>query len=100
MDLIPAIEDDQDRRYYAITIKPTVVVNLIPDHVIIHGMFPMSADHTIVECDWLYVPSVVGSGKDVSAPVELFHRVYMQQQQPVVELVETWISTSSTPVWL
>ncbi|MCG2620997.1 aromatic ring-hydroxylating dioxygenase subunit alpha [Arthrobacter sp. I2-34] len=78
LDVIPGVGEDQDRRYYAITIKPTVFVNLVPDHVIIHRMFPLAADHTIVECDWLYLPSVVESGKDVTASVELFHRVNMQ----------------------
>ncbi|MGM0931687.1 MAG: aromatic ring-hydroxylating oxygenase subunit alpha [Actinomycetota bacterium] len=78
VDRIPGVGDDQDRRYYAITIKPTVFVNLVPDHVIIHRMFPMAADRTIVECDWLYLPSVVESGKDLTASVELFHRVNQQ----------------------
>ncbi len=41
---------------------PQVFVNLVPDHVIVHRMFPMAADHTIVECDWLYLPEVVESG--------------------------------------
>ena len=59
LDHIPGVTDDQDRRYYAITIRPQVFVNLVPDHVIIHRMFPLAADHTIVECDWLYLPSVV-----------------------------------------
>ncbi|MEX3598944.1 aromatic ring-hydroxylating dioxygenase subunit alpha [Kocuria carniphila] len=78
LDKIPGVDDDHDRRYYAITVKPTVFVNLVPDHVIIHRMFPMAVDRTIVECDWLYLPSVVDSGKDVSASVELFHRVNQQ----------------------
>ncbi|MFI7578784.1 SRPBCC family protein [Kocuria kalidii] len=78
LDKLPGVDDDHDRRYYAITVRPTVFVNLVPDHVIIHRMFPMAADHTIVECDWLYLPSVVDSGKDVSASVELFHRVNQQ----------------------
>ncbi|MCT1802926.1 aromatic ring-hydroxylating dioxygenase subunit alpha [Kocuria carniphila] len=78
LDKIPGVDDDHDRRYYAITVKPTVFVNLVPDHVIIHRMFPLAVDHTIVECDWLYLPSVVESGKDVSASVELFHRVNQQ----------------------
>lgn len=78
LDAIPGVGADQDRRYYAITIKPTVFVNLVPDHVIIHRMFPLSVDRTVVECDWLYLPSVVDSGKDVSASVELFHRVNQQ----------------------
>ena len=78
LEAIPGVGEDQDRRYYAITIKPTVFVNLVPDHVIIHRMFPMAVDRTIVECDWLYLPSVVESGKDVTASVELFHRVNQQ----------------------
>ena len=75
---IPGVTEDQDRRYYAITVRPTVFVNLVPDHVIVHRMFPLAADHTIVECDWLFLPGVVESGKDVSRSVELFHRVNQQ----------------------
>ena len=77
-DKLPGIDEDQDRRYYAITVRPTVFVNLVPDHVIFHRMFPVSADRTIVECDWLYTREVVESGKDVSRSVELFHRVNEQ----------------------
>ncbi|MBC9821110.1 aromatic ring-hydroxylating dioxygenase subunit alpha [Terrabacter sp. MAHUQ-38] len=78
LDRIPGVSEDQDRRYYAITVKPQVFINLVPDHVIFHRMYPLAADHTIVECDWLYLPGVVESGKDVSASVELFHRVNQQ----------------------
>jgi Rieske 2Fe-2S family protein len=78
LDQIPSVGEDQDRRYYAITIKPQVFVNLVPDHVIFHRMFPLAADRTVVECDWLYLPEVVASGKDVSHSVELFHRVNQQ----------------------
>src|SRR5437764_94710 len=34
LDRIPGVTTDQDRRYYAITVKPQVVINLVPDHVI------------------------------------------------------------------
>ncbi len=78
LDRIPGVADEQDRRYYAITVRPQVFVNLVPDHVIFHRMFPVAADRTIVECDWLYLPHVVESGKDVSRSVELFHRVNQQ----------------------
>ena len=46
-DRLPGITEEQDRRYYAITVKPTVFINLVPDHIIFHRMFPMSAiaDH-------------------------------------------------------
>jgi len=75
---IPGIGDDLDRRYYAITLKPQVFINLVPDHVIVHRLFPVAADRTVVECDWLFLPDVVASGQDVSASVELFHRVNEQ----------------------
>ncbi|MFB7462566.1 aromatic ring-hydroxylating dioxygenase subunit alpha [Streptomyces sp. NPDC056224] len=75
---LPEVAEEQDRRYYAITVKPTVFVNLVPDHVIVHRMFPLAEDRTVVECDWLYAPEVVESGADVSKSVELFHRVNVQ----------------------
>ncbi|WP_327658153.1 aromatic ring-hydroxylating oxygenase subunit alpha [Streptomyces sp. NBC_00483] len=81
LDRIPSVADEQDRRYYAITVRPQVFINLVPDHVIIHRMYPISHDRTIVECDWLYLPHVVDSGgdsKDIARSVELFHRVNQQ----------------------
>ncbi len=75
---LPGLAQGQDRRYYAVTIKPTVFVNLVPDHVIVHRMFPLAPDRTLVECDWLYAPDVTRSGRDVSQSVELFHRVNVQ----------------------
>ncbi|MCZ2804793.1 aromatic ring-hydroxylating dioxygenase subunit alpha [Modestobacter sp. VKM Ac-2983] len=75
---LPGIDAEQDRRYYAATIKPTVFLNLVPDHVIVLRMTPLAVDRTTVECDWLYAPEVVESGEDVSRSVELFHRVNLQ----------------------
>ncbi len=83
-DRLPGVSEDQDRRYYAITVKPTVFINMVPDHVIVHRMFPLAADHTIVECDWLYSKDVVAAGKDVSRSVELFHRVNEQDFEACV----------------
>lgn len=78
LDVLPGIDPDQDRKYYAITVKPQVFINMVPDHIIFHRMYPMAADRTIVECDWLYLPSVVESGKDLTKSVELFDRVNRQ----------------------
>ncbi|MET8468156.1 aromatic ring-hydroxylating dioxygenase subunit alpha [Streptomyces sp. NPDC006422] len=78
LDRIPSVGEDQDRRYYAITVRPQVFINLVPDHVILHRMYPLAHDRTIVECDWLYLPHVVDGGRDVEHSVELFHRVNQQ----------------------
>ncbi|MDA2805276.1 aromatic ring-hydroxylating oxygenase subunit alpha [Nocardiopsis suaedae] len=78
LERIPGVNEEQDRRYYAITVRPTVFINLVPDHVIFHRMFPLTADRTLVRCDWLYLPEVVDSGADIDRSVELFHRVNQQ----------------------
>ncbi|MET7900851.1 aromatic ring-hydroxylating dioxygenase subunit alpha [Streptomyces sp. NPDC005355] len=75
---ITGLAAEQDRRYYAITVRPQVFINLVPDHVIVHRMFPLAPDRTLVECDWLYAPEVVASERDLSKSVELFHRVNTQ----------------------
>ena len=77
-DRLPGITDEQDRRYFAITVKPTVFINLVPDHVIFHRMYPMAPDRTVVECDWLYTGEVLGNGQDITRSAELFHRVNEQ----------------------
>ncbi|MFR9728016.1 aromatic ring-hydroxylating oxygenase subunit alpha [Saccharopolyspora sp. MS10] len=78
LERIPGVGEEQDRRYYAITVRPQVFINLVPDHVVFHRMFPVAADRTIVRCDWLYLPEVVDSGADIDRSVELFHRVNQQ----------------------
>jgi glycine betaine catabolism A len=75
---LPGISAGQDRRYFAITVRPQVFLNLIPDHVIVHRMFPLAPDRTTVICDWLFHPQVVAAGHDVSSSVELFDRVNRQ----------------------
>ena len=75
---LPGVTGDQDRRYFAITIRPQVFVNLVPDHVILHRMIPLSPARTTVICDWLFDPGVVASGQDLSNSVELFDRVNRQ----------------------
>ncbi|WP_426504511.1 aromatic ring-hydroxylating oxygenase subunit alpha [Dactylosporangium sp. McL0621] len=78
VERIPTITEGQDRRYFAITVRPQVFINLVPDHVILHRMYPLAVDRTVVECDWLFVPSVVAGNQDVGRSVELFHRVNEQ----------------------
>lgn len=75
---LPGLADDQDRKYFAITIRPQVFVNLVPDHAILHRMTPLGPDRTTVVCDWLFAPAVIASGADVSLSVELFDRVNRQ----------------------
>ena len=69
---------EQDRHYYGMTVLPQLVINLAPDHAIIHRVFPIAADRTRVTCDWLFAPDVVNGGNDLTPSIELFHRVNSQ----------------------
>jgi glycine betaine catabolism A len=75
---LPGLAPDQDRRYFAVTIRPQVFLNLVPDHVIVHRMYPVAPDRTTVICDWLFDPAVLAAGPDVAPSVELFDRVNQQ----------------------
>ena len=75
----PTCHAEQDRRYFAITIRPQVFINLVPDHVIVHRMFPLGRGPddggvrlAVRRRRWS------ASGQDVSRSVELFDRVNRQ----------------------
>src|SRR5262249_108894 len=78
LDQIPGVTDEQDRRYYAITVRHNVFINLVPPPGTSPRRSPMGADRTVVECDWLSLPDVVEQGRDLDRSVELFHRVNSQ----------------------
>jgi len=75
---LPGVTESQDRKYYAITVRPQVFINLVPDHVILHRMIPVAPDRTTVMCDWLFDAGLVASGQDLTKSVELFDRVNRQ----------------------
>jgi Rieske 2Fe-2S family protein len=79
---LPGVPPEQDRRYYAATIRPQVFLNLVPDHAIVAWMVPVAVDRTTVICDWLFAPEVVdeaarGTSK-LEASIELFDTVNRQ----------------------
>ncbi|TMF00563.1 MAG: aromatic ring-hydroxylating dioxygenase subunit alpha [Chloroflexi bacterium] len=69
---------EQDRHYYGMTVVPQLVINLVPDHAIVHRIFPVAVDQTVVRCDWLFAPEVVHGDYDLGPSIELFHRVNTQ----------------------
>jgi glycine betaine catabolism A len=75
---LPGVSADEDRRYFAVTVRPQVFLNLVPDHVIVHRLSPLAADQTTVVCDWLFDAAVVEAGRNLAPSVELFDRVNRQ----------------------
>ena len=75
---LEGLQAEQDRHYYGMTVLPQLVINLVPDHAIVHRIFPVAADRTVVRCDWLFAPDVVNGDHDLGPSIELFHRVNTQ----------------------
>lgn len=71
-DLLPNLSEDLDRKYFGSTIRPLLIINLVPDHAIFHRLYPLGPDRTLVECDWLFNADLVASGADLSRSVGLF----------------------------
>ena len=80
---LEGLDAEQDRHYYGMTVLPQLVINLAPDHAIIHRIFPMAVDRTVVRCDWLFARDVVDGGYDLAPSIELFHRVNTQDFRAV-----------------
>jgi len=75
---LPLLSEDDQRRYYGITITPSAFLNLIGDHAIVHRLEPVAVDRTKVVCDWLFPPETLSGGVEIDPTVELFDRVNRQ----------------------
>jgi glycine betaine catabolism A len=72
------VPKEDRRRYFGITIVPGAFINLLGDHAVVHRVIPRSANHTTLECEWLFAPETLESGADIAPTVELFDRVNRQ----------------------
>ncbi len=67
------------RRYYGMVLRPNVFLNLHPDYVVIHTLWPQGPDRTRVTCDWLFDPAMVAApGFDPSDAVAFWDLVNRQ----------------------
>jgi Rieske 2Fe-2S family protein len=78
LEPLPHVSEDDRRRYYGMTIKPSAFFNLIGDHAIIHRIVPIAVDRTTIVCDWLFDAQTLANGADIGPSVELFDRVNRQ----------------------
>jgi Rieske 2Fe-2S family protein len=76
---LPGLDVTHERQYRGMTLRPLTLVNLLPDHVIVHRIGPLAPDRTVVHCDWLFDPDVVAApGFDPDDTVALFDAVNRQ----------------------
>ncbi len=87
----PGLAPGHDRHYYGMVVRPNILLNLLPDHVIVHTLTPLAPDRSRVTCDWLFAPEVVARpGFDPGDTVGLFDRVNRQDWE-VCEWVQAGV---------
>ena len=57
----PGLAPGHERHYYGLVVRPNMLLNLLPDHVIVHTLTPLAPDRSRVTCDWLFAPEVVAA---------------------------------------
>jgi Rieske 2Fe-2S family protein len=86
----PGLAPGHERHYFGIVIRPNVLLNLLPDHVIILTLTPLTPDRSRVTGDWLFAPDAVTRlGFDPADTVALFDRVNRQDWE-----VCEWVQAS------
>jgi Rieske 2Fe-2S family protein len=87
----PGLPPEHDRHYYGMVVRPNMLLNLLPEHVIVHTLAPLAPDRSRVTCDWLFAPDAVARpGFDPSDTVALFDRVNRQDWE-VCEWVQAGV---------
>ena len=80
-----------ERHYYGMVVRPNMLLNLLPDHVIVHTLAPLAPDRSRVTCDWLFAPDAVARpGFDPADTVAVFDRVNRQDWE-VCEWVQAGV---------
>jgi Rieske 2Fe-2S family protein len=87
----PGLPPEHERHYYGMVVRPNMLLNLLPDHVIVHTLTPLAPDRSRVTCDWLFAPDAVARpGFDPADTVALFDRVNRQDWE-VCEWVQAGV---------
>lgn len=95
---IPKLRDlhpENDQRYYGMVLYPNVFINFLPNHVILHTVWPLAADRSRVVCDWLFEAETVAQpGFDPSDTVAAFDITNLQDWE-VCEWVQLSVASKA-----
>lgn len=71
---LPGLLPDELDRYAGVILLPNVLLNMLPDHVVIHTLYPLGPGQTRIVCDWLFdADEVARPDFDPTDTVEVFH---------------------------
>lgn len=80
--LVAPLSPDEQRRAYYYTIMPNLLLSIHPDYVNYYLVWPVSAERTVVESEWLFHPDALANpGFDPSDAVEMWDVTNRQDWQ-------------------
>ncbi|MDI3339592.1 MAG: aromatic ring-hydroxylating dioxygenase subunit alpha [Sphaerobacter sp.] len=85
---LPGLLPQDLRTYYGFVLLPNVFVNLIPDHVVIHTLWPEGPTRTRIVCDWLFDPAAMAQPDFDPMDAVAFFDLVNRQDWEVCELCQ------------
>jgi len=90
---LPGLLPNELNRYAGIVVLPNVLLNLLPDHVVVHTLWPEAPGRTRIVCDWLFhADELARPDFDPMDAVEVFD-ITNRQDWAVCELA--WLGVQS-----
>src|SRR5438874_12597574 len=65
-------EADDDGLVFYYSIFPNMLLSLHPEYVMVHQLWPMSPERTLIVCDWLFHPDAARAGRAIYNPDDAF----------------------------
>jgi Rieske 2Fe-2S family protein len=91
--LLRGLRPQDERSYYGIVVMPNVLLNLLPDHVVVHWLAPEAPDRTRITCAWLFDAEVAARPDfDPMDAVAIFDLVNRQDWE-VCELAQHGVTS-------
>ncbi len=86
--LLRGLRPEDIHAYYGDIFKPNVFLNLHPDYVVVHVMYPLAPDRTRITCDWLFPPEVSAAPDFAPTDAVDFWDMVNRQDWGVCELAQ------------
>ncbi len=97
---LPGLDDDERVRHKGELIYPNLLLSLSADHVLAFTLYPRSAGHTTVVCDFLFAPDEVASDAfDPTDAVQLWDVVNRQDWRIGESVQRGMASFAATRGW-
>jgi Rieske 2Fe-2S family protein len=90
---LPGLPPEDHRRYYGLVLRPNAFVNLLPDHVVVHTLWPEAPERTRIVCEWLFEPAAMTQSDFDPGDTVAFFDLVNRQDWEVCELAQQGMSS-------